>query len=64
MDTLCTGCDICRQLCPDTFEITDDLVATVIDLQGDPEEDIQHAIDLCPEDCIRWRELPVTPQGE
>ena len=51
----CTTCDVCAEICPDVFQINDDLVAEVVDPFGDTEEAIQEAIDLCPESCIVWK---------
>ena len=53
---LCTGCDVCVELCPDVFQLDDELVAEIANPFGDSIETIQEAIDLCPESCIKWRE--------
>jgi ferredoxin len=41
---------------PNTFAMNDDGVSEVTNPQGDPEEDIQRAIDDCPVECIAWKE--------
>ena len=53
----CTGCDVCSQLCPDVFEINEELIAIVVNSGADSEHNIQQAIDLCPEGCIRWSQM-------
>ncbi|HUS80684.1 MAG TPA: ferredoxin [Armatimonadota bacterium] len=50
----CTGCDLCADIAPNTFELSDDGVAVVIDPQGDDEDTIQEAIDSCPVEAISW----------
>ena len=52
----CTGCELCMETAPNTFAMNDDGVSEVTNPQGDPEEDIQRAIDDCPVECIAWKE--------
>jgi len=52
---LCTGCELCVETAPDVFQMEGD-VATVIDPEGAPEEEIQETIDNCPVEAITWQE--------
>ena len=55
-EDLCTGCGLCPDLAPGTFEMNDDNIAVIIDPQGDDEDAIQDAIDSCPVEAIAWEE--------
>jgi ferredoxin len=50
----CTGCELCEQLCPEVFRMTDEGVSEAYDPRGAPEDKIQDAIDGCPVQCISW----------
>ena len=52
----CTGCELCCDTAPNTFEMNDDGVSIVKDPAGDPENVIQEAIDDCPVEAISWKE--------
>ncbi len=52
----CTGCGLCPDIAPATFELDDDAIAQVIDPPGDDEDTIQEAIDSCPVEAIAWEE--------
>ncbi len=52
----CTGCGLCADIAPNTFELNADDISEVIDPQGDEEDTIQEAIDSCPVECIAWKE--------
>lgn len=52
----CIGCGTCAELAPATFRLNDDEKAEVINPHGDPEDDIQEAIDSCPTEAISWEE--------
>lgn len=52
----CTGCGLCPDIAPNTFELNDEGVAEVTDPQGDDEDTIQEAIDSCPVEAISWEE--------
>jgi ferredoxin len=54
--SLCTSCGLCNELAPHTFGLNEDELAYVIDPHGDPEEDIEEAIESCPVECISWEE--------
>ena len=49
----CTGCELCVQLCPDVFEMAEN-VAKIVNQSGAGESEIQEAIDSCPVTCITW----------
>ena len=51
---LCTGCELCVDEAPNTFQMNDDTISEVIIPPGDDEETIQAAIDGCPADAISW----------
>ena len=53
---LCTGCSLCCDIAPSTFEMSDDGISTVIDPEGDAQDVIQEAIDSCPVEAISWSE--------
>ncbi len=53
---LCTGCELCVDIAPNTFELSDEGISVVIDPEGDDEETIQEAIDSCPVEAISWAE--------
>ena len=50
----CIGCGTCVALCPKTFKLNDEAKAEVINPTGDPEDEIQSAIDSCPTQAIVW----------
>jgi ferredoxin len=52
----CIGCGLCAEIAPDTFEIDRERLAVVFNPGGDPEENIQEAIDSCPVAAIFWQE--------
>ncbi len=51
---LCTGCELCIDIAPDTFQMNDEGISEVIDPEGDEEDTIQEAIDSCPVEVIAW----------
>ena len=52
----CTGCGLCEETCPGVFQLNEDGVAEVYNPEGASEEEIQEAIDVCPVECIHWKE--------
>jgi ferredoxin len=52
----CIGCGMCQDSCPEVFKLNENGIAEVIKPQGGPEDLIQEAIDLCPVECIHWKE--------
>jgi ferredoxin len=52
--SICTGCELCEQICPEVFRMNDEGLSEVYNPQGASEEKIQDAIDSCPVQCISW----------
>ncbi|SHJ05528.1 ferredoxin [Desulfofundulus thermosubterraneus] len=53
----CLACGSCADVCPDVFQMNETLgFAEVINPQGASEDEIQEAIDMCPAQCIHWKE--------
>lgn len=51
----CIGCETCVEMCPDVFAFDADAgKAKVTNPQGASEDEIQGAIDTCPNQCISW----------
>jgi len=51
----CSGCGTCASLAEKCFELDEETEkAHVIDDSACTEEDIQEAIDTCPEEAIKW----------
>ena len=45
------------EICPEVFAFDEETEkARVIKETGGPENEIQEAIDTCPEECIHWEE--------
>lgn len=49
---LCTGCELCIDIAPNTFQMDEEGICTVVDPPGDDEEAIEEAIDSCPAEAI------------
>jgi ferredoxin len=49
----CMGSGNCAFYAPATFDLTDDMIAVVIDPAGDPDDRIRAAADGCPTQAIR-----------
>ena len=50
---LCTGCGVCIELCPEVFELQDDVsVATVSEVPAEHEDAVREAADACPVEAI------------
>ncbi len=50
---LCTGCELCTQICPEVFEMEDDLAVTKVDeVPADIEEACRQAAEECPVEAI------------
>ncbi|MCJ7596334.1 MAG: ferredoxin [Desulfobacterales bacterium] len=53
----CIGCGSCHQICPEVFEIDEDIEkASVIKPEGGPEDLIKEAMGECPMSCIYWED--------
>lgn len=53
----CRDCDACLEICPAVFQKNDNTgLIEVADLPEYPEEQVNEAIAICPEDCIAWEE--------
>ncbi|WP_027356957.1 ferredoxin [Desulfofundulus thermocisternus] len=53
----CLACGSCVDVCPDVFQMNKTLgFAEVVNPQGAGEDEIQEAIDMCPAQCIHWKE--------
>ena len=49
---LCTGCELCVDIAPNTFQMSDEDISVVVDPEGDSAEDIQEALESCPVEAI------------
>ena len=54
--SICTGCNVCVEMCPDVFELDEDGVAVVYHERGDSEDALSDSLDACPEACIHWQD--------
>jgi ferredoxin len=54
--TICTGCGSCVEICPEVFELQDDLAVNKLgedrELPTDYEETCREAADACPVEAI------------
>lgn len=52
-DTLCTGCEMCVDTCPEVFEMGDSIVQVKVDpVPAELEDSCQEAADSCPCEAI------------
>ena len=53
----CTDCGSCLEVCPEVFKRNSETgYIDVANLNTYPEDCVQEAISVCPEDCISWEE--------
>jgi len=51
---LCTGDQICVDLCPEVFEMDGDIAKVIVDEVPAEYEDVcKEAVDSCPAECIK-----------
>ena len=53
----CDLCEICVEVAPAVFRISDAGFVMVVDLPTYPEDDVDEAIKHCPADCIYWEKI-------
>ena len=51
---VCIGCEVCANMVPEVFRMTENSVAEVYNPEGATTKNIQEAIDSCPVSCIHW----------
>jgi len=50
---LCTGCGLCADICPEVFEIRDDLSVVLVDEVPQQQADaVREAVEACPVEAI------------
>lgn len=52
----CIGCGSCVEICPEVFELRDDLKAYVISEEKCDTCDCQEAADICPTEAITFED--------
>lgn len=52
----CILCEICIDVCPEVFYLSDAGYVEVRELSAYPESEVDEAIKNCPKDCIYWDE--------
>ena len=51
---LCTGDQICVDLCPEVFEMEGDIAKVIVDeIPAEFEDVCKEAVDSCPAECIK-----------
>jgi len=56
-EDLCTGCGDCVDICPEVFDLADDVATVIADpVPEDSEDTCQEAADECPVDAISIEE--------
>ncbi len=55
--SLCIGCGLCEDTCPEVFELGPDIIALVKDGADCEEADCcEEAIENCPVEAISWKD--------
>lgn len=50
---LCTGCGVCTDMCPEVFELRDDVSVVIVDeVPPDLVETVREAAEACPTEAI------------
>ena len=50
---LCTGCGVCVDICPEVFDVQDDVTVVLVDLiPSEHEESVREAAEACPTEAI------------
>lgn len=50
---LCTGCGVCTDMCPEVFDLRDDVSVVLVDeVPQDPADTVREAADACPVEAI------------
>lgn len=50
---LCTGCGVCVDICPEVFDVQDDVTVVLVDLiPSEHEEAAREAAEACPTEAI------------
>lgn len=53
----CTGCALCEDVCPEVFEMEDDIATVKEDVDfNDYEDEIKEAAEDCPSESIHYEE--------
>jgi len=52
----CTSCGVCMDELPEVFEFDDNDLSRVHNPKGASEDKIQEVMDMCPVECIHWKE--------
>ncbi|MFH1625358.1 MAG: ferredoxin [Pseudomonadota bacterium] len=52
----CVDCGGCVEICPTVFKKQEAGYIQVMELTEYPEEAVQEAINICPTDCITWKD--------
>jgi len=52
----CTSCGVCMDELPEVFEYDENDLSRVHNPEGASEEKIQEVMDMCPVECIHWKE--------
>lgn len=53
-EDLCIGCGLCAEICPEVFEMNDDMIAVVIvdEVPSELEDSAREAAESCPVEAI------------
>jgi len=50
---LCTGCGVCVEMCPDVFELRDDVSVVIVEpVPAEHEDTAREAAEACPVEAI------------